>query len=78
MRLAVSAFSGIYDEKVILGWMRVFFRRFFNQQFKRSCLPDGPMIGSVSVSPRGELIMPSDADSAVWMRMIEDLEKEYI
>ena len=69
LRLALIAFSGRYDETVIRSWLRVFCRRFFNQQFKRSCLPDGPKVGSVTLSPRGDLRMPSDASSALWLKM---------
>lgn len=78
-RLAVYAFRGQenYGEKVILKWLKVFVRRFFSQQFKRSCLPDGPKVGTVAVSPRGDLRMPSDASPAVWMAEIEKLEQEY-
>lgn len=71
-RLAKEAFKGQYDEETILKWLRTFCRRFFTQQFKRSCLPDGPKVGSVGVSPRGDLRMPSDACMAVWLN---DLEK---
>ena len=55
------------------GWLRVFFRRFFTQQFKRSCLPDGPKVGSVGLSPRGDWRMPSDASAALWLAEIEAL-----
>lgn len=72
-RLARLAFSGRYEEEVILQWLKVFYRRFFSQQFKRSCLPDGPKVGSVSVSPRGDLRMPSDASAALWMKELEKL-----
>lgn len=72
-RLAKLAFGGTYEETYILKWMKTFFRRFFNQQFKRSCLPDGPKVGSVAVSPRGDLRMPSDAMSSLWMKEIEKL-----
>lgn len=72
-RLATLSFAGVYEEETILKWIKVFYRRFFAQQFKRSCLPDGPKVGSVAVSPRGDLRMPSDASSAVWMRMLEEL-----
>ncbi len=64
---AKNAFAGEYDEAFIRKWMNVFYRRFFSQQFKRSCVPDGPKVGSVSLSPRGDLRMPSDADSAIWL-----------
>ena len=66
-RLAVMAFEGVYDNAVILKWLKVFYRRFFSQQFKRSCLPDGPKVGSAAVSPRGDLRMPSDACSRLWL-----------
>ena len=65
-RLACSAFEGKFDEAVVRGWLKVFARRFFNQQFKRSCMPDGPKVGSVALSPRGALAMPSDAVGALW------------
>lgn len=65
--LAVNAFAGEFDPDTILKWERIFFRRFFNQQFKRSCLPDGPKVGSVCLSPRGDWRMPSDASSALWL-----------
>ena len=66
-RLAVATFRGVYEEDVIRSWLTVFLRRFFSQQFKRSCLPDGPKIGSVGLSPRGDFRMPSDADSTEWV-----------
>lgn len=72
-RLALRSFEGIYDRETILKWLRNFYRRFFTQQFKRSCLPDGPKVGSVAVSPRGDLRMPSDASSAMWLREAEKL-----
>ena len=72
-RLAKIAFANRYEDKVILKWLKVFYRRFFTQQFKRSCLPDGPKVGSVSVSPRGDLRMPSDASSALWMKELDQL-----
>ena len=71
-RLACHAFAGEYDSAVIYKWLNTFYRRFFAQQFKRSCLPDGPKVGSVAVSPRGDLRMPSDAVRTLW---IEDLER---
>lgn len=71
--LAKIAFGDKYAEDVIKKWMSVFFRRFFNQQFKRSCLPDGPKVGSVAISPRGDWRMPSDASSALWLKEIESL-----
>ena len=71
--LANKAFNGSYDEETIKKWLITFFRRFFNQQFKRSCLPDGPKVGSISISPRGDWRMPSDASSTIWLKEIEDL-----
>jgi len=73
-RLAKIAFAATsYEDKVILKWLKVFYKRFFSQQFKRSCLPDGPKVGSVSVSPRGDLRMPSDASAALWMKELDKL-----
>lgn len=72
-RLAVKAFNGAYDEETIRKWLRTFFRRFFAQQFKRSCLPDGPKVGSVCLSPRGDWRMPSDASSEIWLKEIDSL-----
>jgi NAD+ synthase (glutamine-hydrolysing) len=72
-RLAKIAFANRYEDKVILKWLKVFYRRFFTQQFKRSCLPDGPKVGSVSVSPRGDLRMPSDASATLWMKELDQL-----
>ena len=66
--LAARTFKGVYDEDTIKKWLHTFLRRFFNQQFKRSCLPDGPKVGSVSLSPRGDWRMPSDASSDAWLR----------
>lgn len=66
-RLACRAFDGRYDAATILKWLKTFYRRFFTQQFKRSCLPDGPKVGSVAVSPRGDLRMPSDAQARIWL-----------
>ncbi len=68
--LARNAFDGEFDEETILKWERTFFRRFFNQQFKRSCLPDGPKVGSICLSPRGDWRMPSDACSSAWLDSI--------
>lgn len=72
-RVARLAFAGQYDDKTILKWIKVFYHRFFQQQFKRSCLPDGPKIGSVALSPRGDLRMPSDASAALWTAEVEKL-----
>lgn len=72
--LAQKAFTGVYDKATIKKWLYTFFRRFFQQQFKRSCLPDGPKVGSVSLSPRGDWRMPSDAVSRLWLKEIERIK----
>ncbi len=72
-RTACRAFAGTYDNDVILKWLKTFYHRFFAQQFKRSCLPDGPKVGSVALSPRGDLRMPSDASAAAWLAQLEEL-----
>ncbi|MCR2047597.1 NAD(+) synthase [Acetatifactor muris] len=72
-RVAKQAFAGEYEDTVILKWLKTFYRRFFTQQFKRSCLPDGPKVGSVALSPRGDLRMPSDACVSLWMQELEKL-----
>jgi NAD+ synthase (glutamine-hydrolysing) len=72
--LAKHAFKDIYKHAEILRWMRVFFLRFFSQQFKRNCMPDGPKIGSVNLSPRGDWRMPSDACSTLWLEEIKKLK----
>ena len=72
-RLALYAFGDSYDRETILKWLRTFYRRFFSQQFKRSCLPDGVKVGSVTLSPRGDWRMPSDASSALWLKELEQL-----
>ena len=72
-RLAKIAFAGTYEDAFILKWLKTFCRRFFAQQFKRSCLPDGPKVGSVAVSPRGDLRMPSDACATLWMEELNTL-----
>ena len=71
--LARHAFQGTYSDEVIKHWLRNFYRRFFNSQFKRSCLPDGPKVCSVSLSPRGSWRMPSDASSAIWLAECDTL-----
>ena len=71
--MAVKAYSGVYDKPFIKKWLREFYRRFFQQQFKRSCLPDGPKVGSVSLSPRGDWRMPSDASAALWLKECDEL-----
>ena len=65
-RLSLSAFAGVYDEETIDKWLMTFIRRFFSQQFKRSCLPDGPKVGTITLSPRSDWRMPSDAVSSLW------------
>lgn len=72
-RIAKTSFAGRYSEEIILKWLKTFYRRFFAQQFKRSCLPDGPKVGSVALSPRGDLRMPSDAAAAIWLKQLEEL-----
>lgn len=79
-RIACHAFEGEYDTQTIYRWLDTFYRRFFAQQFKRSCLPDGPKVGSVAVSPRGDLRMPSDAVRSLWLEdlaSINDLNKSH-
>ena len=70
-RIACMTFDGEYDKEIIFKWLETFCRRFFSQQFKRSCLPDGPKVGTVALSPRGDWRMPSDACVAVWMKDLE-------
>jgi NAD+ synthase (glutamine-hydrolysing) len=70
--MAKIAFAGIFDHDTVLKWMKVFYMRFFTQQFKRSCLPDGPKVGSVNLSPRGDWRMPSDASFNLWMKELSD------
>jgi len=74
-RMAVYALGDVYDKATIYKWLKKFYWRFFSQQFKRSCLPDGPKVGSVAVSPRGDLRMPSDASVRLWIDELEALEK---
>ena len=79
-RLALLAFDGSYEPSVIRKWLYTFYRRFFSQQFKRSCLPDGPKVGSVAISPRGDWRMPSDASGRIWLeqiRAIDEIEKSF-
>ena len=73
LRLAACAFGGRYDRETLLKWLKNFYRRFFSQQFKRSCLPDGPKVGSVGLSPRGDWRMPSDAAAKLWLDELEEL-----
>ena len=70
--LACRTFDGVYDKGTILKWLKVFTRRFFSNQFKRSCLPDGPKVGTVTLSPRGDLRMPSDACSGIWLAELDE------
>ena len=72
-RLSKQALGEVYDDDTLRKWLKVFVRRFFNQQFKRSCMPDGPKVGSVALSPRGDWRMPSDASSALWLAEAERL-----
>ena len=72
-RLAVYALGDRYDKATLHRWLGNFYRRFFAQQFKRSCLPDGPKVGSVTLSPRGDWRMPSDAVARLWLEEWEDL-----
>lgn len=74
--LANMAFAGKYTSATVLRWMENFYRRFFSQQFKRSCMPDGPKVGSVCLSPRGDWRMPSDASSRLWLSEVQELRKE--
>lgn len=75
MLLGERAFEGYYEKSVMLQWLEVFVKRFFSQQFKRSSMPDGPKVGSVALSPRGDWRMPSDASPGVWLDEIEELKK---
>lgn len=72
--LALNAFDGKYDRGELIKWLKVFYRRFFSQQFKRSCMPDGPKVGSVCLSPRGDWRMPSDASAALWLKEVDKLK----
>lgn len=69
--LAEKAFKGSYTHDAIKNWLKVFYKRFFSQQFKRSCLPDGPKVGTISLSPRGDWRMPSDAEAKMWLKELE-------
>jgi NAD+ synthase (glutamine-hydrolysing) len=75
--LARQAFAETHSPREILRWMKLFYRRFFSQQYKRSAMPDGPKVGSVALSPRGDWRMPSDASSALWLEEVEELERRY-
>ena len=71
LHIAAKAFEHEYDEGFIKKWLKLFYNRFFSQQFKRSCMPDGPKVGSVSLSPRGDWRMPTDGDPSVWLAELE-------
>ena len=71
--MASYAYGGKYSRETILHWLKTFCRRFFQQQFKRSCIPDGPKVGSVTLSPRGDWRMPSDASGSLWLAEAEAL-----
>ncbi len=75
--LAKKAFAGTYEPVVILKWMRMFYKRFFSQQFKRSCMPDGVKVGTVALSPRGDLRMPSDASASLWINEIDNIDVKF-
>lgn len=75
-RIAVQTFDGEYDPQTIYKWLRTFYWRFFSQQFKRSCVPDGPKVGSVALSPRGDLKMPSDVSANLWMKELDQIKIE--
>ena len=72
LRIAEASFRGVYEKTVIKGWLKIFVRRFFAAQFKRSCLPDGVKIGSVSLSPRGDFARPSDMSAALWLKELDE------
>ena len=74
LRLAEYAMGGVYDKAAILKWLKNFYRRFFSQQFKRSCMPDGPQVTDLSLSPRGGWQMPSDGVAALWLKELEGVE----
>lgn len=74
-RIACQTFENVYKKDVIYKWLRTFYWRFFSQQFKRSCIPDGPKVGSVALSPRGDWRMPSDASVAIWMKQLDEIRE---
>ena len=73
MYLAENAFCEKYSREELIKWLKNFYKRFFSQQFKRSCLPDGPKVGTINLSPRGDWRMPSDAVNRIWIDEIEKL-----
>ena len=74
LRIACLSFAGTYSKEVIMKWLKSFYRRFFAQQFKRSCLPDGPKVGTVTLSPRGDWRMPSDASANMWLKELDNID----
>ena len=72
--LAKKAFKNTYDSMTIKKWITIFYKRFFTQQFKRSCIPDGPKVGSITLSPRGDWRMPSDASYSIWLKECEEIK----
>lgn len=74
--LAKQTFKDVYSSQIIIKWLQVFIKRFFTQQFKRSCLPDGPKVGSVTLSPRGDFRMPSDAAVSLWQKQLESINTD--
>ena len=72
-RIACIAFKDEYSQEVVMKWLKTFYKRFFAQQFKRSCLPDGPKVGTVTLSPRGDWRMPSDASASIWLKELEEI-----
>ena len=72
--LAKKAFADDFDGETILKWLKTFYRRFFSQQFKRSCMPDGVKVGRICLSPRGDWRMPSDASAAMWLKAAEEIK----
>jgi NAD+ synthase (glutamine-hydrolysing) len=72
-RIACIAFKDEYSLEVVMKWLKTFYKRFFAQQFKRSCLPDGPKVGTVTLSPRGDWRMPSDASASIWLKELEEI-----
>lgn len=71
---AEFAFAGVYDKGTIKKWLKTFIRRFFSQQYKRSCMPDSPKVGSIALSPRGDWRMPSDACATIWLNELEECD----
>jgi NAD+ synthase (glutamine-hydrolysing) len=76
LKLATLAFDGVYKPEIICKWLETFYKRFFSQQFKRSCLPDGVKVGSVCLSPRGDWRMPSDAPAATWLNDLKAAKED--